>query len=141
MFNDPLSLNATDATGGTDTVGDFALMDLGPGSSVRVGSISGLTGKAQLSISHSESKENKGQITDRTAVRLQCRRTLDTGVDVVAQATMTFSSPRVGFTVAEVALIVDTLTSSLRSSFDLSNVPATSVSVASTVARLAAGEP
>lgn len=97
----------------------FRLIDFSAGKSTRVGVINAnpsfgpsLTGVATLSISHSESKENKGQLTDRVAIRLDVRRPspIDTVEnDVIAQATLTVSLPRNGFTQSEVLVIVKNL--------------------------------
>jgi hypothetical protein len=119
MLIDPLPIQSAVAFFGAtsetpDQVSSLVLIDLAPGRSVRTtSSLEGVEGKATFSISHSESKENKGQVTDRTSARLDVRRTSDEGVDVVAQATLTVSSPRSGFTSGEVLKIVQTLIGAL----------------------------
>jgi hypothetical protein len=74
----PLSLN-----------GSFSLVSETNGKSIR------RDGQQFLTISHSESKENPGRITDRVAIRLEVRETDSiSGQPVVTQVTQTISSPR-----------------------------------------------
>jgi len=70
MLQDPLYLSRLNPGAPDPSLvtadGAVVTFDVAPGKSVRVLNPF-MGGKATLSISHSESKENKGQITDRTA--------------------------------------------------------------------------
>jgi len=75
MLSDPLTVKGLDLNASTTistlTVGDFAITDVAPGKSVRKCSVAITTGgPAVLTISHSESNENKPAKTDRSLVRL-----------------------------------------------------------------------
>jgi hypothetical protein len=104
MLADPLNMFSLANMVNDQDCADFSAsaIDLTAGKSIRLCSVPSVTGKGTLSISHSESKENVGQITDRAAVRLEVRRTSDEGVDTVAQVTVVASIPRSGFTLADV---------------------------------------
>lgn len=113
MLSDPLQLRIienNDSAMVTSTNGQVATIDVSPGRTVRIGAISGMDGKATLSIGHTVSKENPGQSTDRVSTRLEVRRfDEELGKDVTAQWTLTGSSPRTGFTPTEVNDIARTL--------------------------------
>jgi len=118
MLQDPLYLSRLNPGAPDPSLvtadGAVVTFDVAPGKSVRVLNPF-MGGKATLSISHSESKENKGQITDRTAFRFEVRRTLESGQDVVAQATLTVSSPRNGFDADEVQVLAQIVLGTLSS--------------------------
>jgi hypothetical protein len=122
MISDPLTLKALVGGSDVDVAGASTLTtrDIALGRSVRSGNIVHISnpehmlgGKFTMTISHSESKENKGQITDRASVRLECLKTLETGESSVAQATLTVSSPRLGFGAEDIVSVVATLLGTL----------------------------
>jgi len=86
------------------------LQDLSPGRTVRIGAIdlpdAGVNLRSSVTISHSLSKENKGTDTDRAAIRLDVRKNVEGVGDVVAQATLTVSSPRAGYTQSDIKQLV-----------------------------------
>jgi len=124
MLADPLSIpnslaiaiGSNDAAPTPTVEVQLRTFDAALGRSVRVGNLSTLiTGahKATMTISHSESKENKGILTDRSATRLEVRKSSADSPDVIAQATLTVSTPRSSFTAAEVKSITLALMSFL----------------------------
>jgi hypothetical protein len=113
----------------------LALLDLSPGKTVR-SALTSAGDRVTLTISHSESGENKGQITDRAAIRLEVRKDNVTDIGTVtAQATIVVSSPRNGFTSAEVtdvyAALIATIMDDGTGTF----------SALSPISRIVAGEP
>jgi hypothetical protein len=119
MLADPLTVSYLDGDPGvtTDANASLTLKDLQLGKTVRSAQYStgGVLphGVVTMTISHSESRENKGQTTDRAAVRLECRKTLDSGEASIAQATLTVSSPRLGYTADEILVLVRSLLGTL----------------------------
>jgi len=120
MISDPIVLRVLLAgPADLDGVKTLSTRDLSLGKTVRsavvdaVVSGSTLGGIMTMTISHSESRENKGQTTDRTSVRLECLKTLETGESSVAQATLTVSSPRLGFVARDIEDLVATLLGTL----------------------------
>lgn len=117
MIDDPLTLVVVGGSGGETTSFDLRLLDLSLGRTVRSAVADGDSvvpdGKITMTISHSESKENVNQVTDRAAVRLECRRVLESGDPAVAQATVTMSYPRLGFTEADMVVLLSLLTGTL----------------------------
>lgn len=116
MLTDPMTILLMPGSIPTEVVfnspvtADLALLDLAPGKTVRQCRNLIATGdRSILSISHSESKENKGQVTDRSAIRLECRKTLEDGAESVAQVTISASFPRRGFTTEEMLKIAKAL--------------------------------
>lgn len=101
MLPDPLVI--TDSTvhvqdGDSDAI-SLAVVDLAPGKTVRVGTLGG--NKVTLTISHIESKENKGTITDRSLIRLDVRKNVEDIGETTASVFTTFAFPRAGFTALE----------------------------------------
>jgi hypothetical protein len=141
MLADPLVVSYLDAAPDVfDDISLLTLRDLQLGKAVRsvvvpTGAVGTNVpvGVSTMTTSHSESRENKGQITDRSATRFEVRRTLDTGEASIAQATLTVSSPRLGFTPTEILDIVRLLVGTLCATRD-------SVAFAN-LARVIAGEP
>jgi hypothetical protein len=142
MLIDPLplaELSMEDGSISTVSNGNLRVIDVSPGKSIRVCAVPASGGnpafKVTLSISHSESKENKSQITDRTSVRLEYKTVLENGTDVFTQATLTVSTPRVGispsFTQAAVTQLIGTLLAD----------PATGDFSSETLTRVLTGEP
>lgn len=140
MLTDPLPVFClsvpSDLSYVVPSLATVALTDLAPGRTVRIASGLFGTSKETLTISHSESAENKGIVTDRIAIRFESRRANPPGADVVAQATLTVSSPRAAFSDLEVLTIVRYLIGTVclktdtRDSLDFV-----------TLARILAGEP
>jgi len=126
MLADPMFLTVLSGAMSTTQAGDSSLLrvvDLSPGKTVRVAANSlELGGRTTLTINHSESGENKGQITDRAAIRLDVRKDTPENGSVVAQATLTVSSPRVGFSATEVREIVRYLVGMLFTNCDTGGV-------------------
>jgi len=125
----------------TDVNKSLALVDLSPGRTVRAAKAVAATsqspaGDYTLTLSHSESKENPGQVTDRTANRLECRKTLSDGSQSTAQFTLTGSIPRVGWTQAEARQLAVCLIATLCSAGDGTNDDQYSI-----LSRVIAGEP
>lgn len=104
MLTDPVIIKvATGAGSGADLtafIGAGAyITDVSPGSVTRVINQSGLptgfTGRGGLKISHSETKENPGLITDRTLIRFDFNVEGSGGVQSVASAYAVLALPRV----------------------------------------------
>lgn len=105
MLKDPLNPAVAPLIGAfADSSKSLRVIELGQGRSVRLcdGDLAGVPGKAKLSIAHSVSKENKAVLTDRSAVRLEVRKTSADNKEIVAQVTVTASLPRAEFTATEV---------------------------------------
>jgi hypothetical protein len=125
MIADPLAVVALESASISDSTDNFplSLVDLQLGRTVRSAkavpeSTRFPEGDYTMNISHSESKENPSQITDRAAVRLECRKTLLTGLPSTAQVTLTVSSPRNGWTPADVIRLAKALLGTVSSNGD-----------------------
>jgi hypothetical protein len=116
MIVDPLAIQNLDAVTPAGEAFQLSLKDLSLGRTVR--SYSGTSILYTMTIGHSESKENPSQVTDRSAVRFDGRKTLVTGLPSTAQATLTVSIPRNGWTPAEVGGLIDCLIATLYSVVD-----------------------
>lgn len=144
---DSITLNAASNNGyTTDQLLSLGLVDLAPGKSVRTGTLADGR-KATLTVSHSVSNENKGTLTDRAAMRLDIRKNVADVGSVTAQATLTVSTPRDGFTPSDTRDIVASLMAAIMST-DGTNYAATSgVSISmsteteDTLGRVIRGEP
>jgi hypothetical protein len=105
MLTDPVKVNIATGPGGdgayqTDVqVCAARVTDVGPGSVTRViNAVSlptGFTGKGVLKISHSETKENPGTITDRTLIRLDLEVDNGVGVSSTSSVYVVLALPRV----------------------------------------------
>lgn len=98
----------------------FHIVDIVPGRVIRK------SGSMKLTISHSESKENVGQITDRIAIRLEDSKTNpETMSPVVAQVTVTASLPRSGdFTTDALVAMLQTIAGTVILRFEAGNTVA-----------------
>lgn len=92
-----------------DTNGFFRLLDLSPGRTVRRAdsALAGIDGAhtATLTISHSASKENGAVPTDRSAVRLEVKKTTVEGKSVIAHVTLVAAFPAASFSASEMIAI------------------------------------
>jgi hypothetical protein len=114
MLTDPLRIPKSTSDGVSYPFGisgdDLRLIDSEMGKSIRIGTLADVSGKARLTISHSESKENKGQVTDRSSIRLEVTRVIEgSTTEVTAQVTVVASLPRAGFTADELSTIAGAL--------------------------------
>lgn len=88
----------------------FALIDAAtPGRTVRAGVLNGLN--STLTISRSETKENKPVGTKRTSLFLASNKTSEEAGTVSGFVQLTVGLPKAGFTVAELRYMCETLCS------------------------------
>jgi len=149
MLTDPLNVKSLSLPAHTAitvlSTDSFAVTDIAPGKSVRVGALASATGtpEANLTISHSVSNENKPSKTDRTLVRIDLKYKDLNGRELLAYAYMVVGIPRgavdPSFQPISVATLGSTLVSAL---LGVVAVSATAATLDETkILRILAGEP
>lgn len=107
MLIDPLPVGMAEY--GVPTMTDvvtFGTRDFGPGRTDRK-AIHPTLGTLKLLIAHSESKENKGVLTDRSIIKLSAVKQVAVIGETSASFQVTVAYPRSGFTLAEMRALKD----------------------------------